>query len=93
MSAQSQKKADFVDDGRTIVSMDFEAISTYKHPRKKPASYYREKQQEIAGLDITPKERWAMIKAVYAFLIPFAVVMFGAMALIMFLLFKFWDII
>ncbi len=79
------------DDGRTVVSMDFEAIATYKHPRKKPVSFYREKQEQLSKIDITPKERWAMIKAVYIYVIPFALVFFGVLALGMFLLLKYWT--
>ncbi|MBN2504885.1 MAG: hypothetical protein JXB20_06045 [Bacilli bacterium] len=87
-----QKQNDkFVDDGRTIVNMDFEALSTYKHPRKKPVAYYRQRQKELAALDITPKERWAMIKAVYIYLLPFVLVMFGVMALVMFVLTELWK--
>ncbi len=92
MDYEQKQKENFVDDGRTVVNMDFEALATYRHPRKKPASFYREKQKEIASLDITPKERWAMIKAVYMFLIPFALVMFGFMALVMFIITHLWMI-
>lgn len=90
MSAKA-KNEKLDDDGRTVVSMDFEAMATYKHPRKKPVSFYRSKQEQLAKLDITPKERWAMIKAVYIYVIPFSLAFFGVLALVMFLLLKFWT--
>jgi len=81
----------FVDDGRTVVSMDFEKYQTYRHPTKKPVEYYRERQHQLGDLEITRKERWAMIKAIYSFVIPFALALFGVLALAMFLLLKYWT--
>ena len=84
-------KEKFVDDGRTIVSMDFEQYQTFKHPTKKPVQYYRDRQHQLGDLEITRKERWAMIKAIYSFVIPFALALFGVLALAMFLLLKYWN--
>lgn len=89
--AKTPKKDDFVDDGRTIVNMDFESLQTHKDPKRKPVEFYRERKRDLVATDLTSKERWAIIKALYAQMIPVILILFGALALIMFLLTEFWT--
>ncbi|MDY0346355.1 MAG: hypothetical protein RBQ70_01680 [Acholeplasma sp.] len=85
-------KDQFEDDGRTVASMDFDEVgSRYRGRTVRPKIDYKKRHQEIAELKMTPKERRALIFAVYSQLIPFVLIMFGAMALFMLLLMFLWQ--
>jgi hypothetical protein len=88
--AKDNKKDDFVDDGRTVANMDFDALgNSYNRNRKK--TRYAEKQKEIADLNLTRKEKWAIIKAIYMRLLPFVVIMFFAFFIVTFILLTIWG--
>lgn len=87
---KNKKVKDFVDDGRTIANMDFDSMGNYSRRNKKQVNY-KEKRQEISELNITGKERWAIIKALYMKLIPFVVIMFVVFFLVFFILISLWT--
>lgn len=87
--AKNKKTDDYVDDGRTIASMDFETISNSHHKKKKNINY-RERRQELSSLELTKREKWAIVKAMYLTLIPFVVIMFFVMFIVFFILFSIW---
>jgi hypothetical protein len=86
-----KEKPVFVDDGRTIANMDFELYTNYKRPDKKPVEFYRERQKEIFESNLTRSEKWAIIKSLYATLIPFVIIMFAGIALAMILITRYWE--
>jgi hypothetical protein len=88
--ANNKKNDDFVDDGRTVANMNFDSLgNSYDRNRKK--TRYAEKQREIANLNLTRKEKWAIIKAIYARLIPFVVIMFFMFFIVTFILLTIWG--
>ncbi len=89
--ANYNKKKDFVDDGRTIVSMDFDTYGNYK-PNQKNQINYQEKRQDLVDVQLTNKERWAIIKAMYRILIPFVIIMFGSFIVVVYILFALWKV-
>ncbi len=89
--SNNNRKSNFIDDGRTIVSMDFDTYGNYKPNRTKQIKY-RERHQELVDMKLTSKERWAMIKAMYEVLIPFVVLMFASFVVVVFILFALWGI-
>ncbi|GEM_PF-958443 len=91
MAPATKKKDTFVDDGRTVVPMDFDQYQTSGRVPKKPASFYRERQNDLAKTELTRKERFAMIKAIYGVLIPFAVILFAGIAIAMLIFTRFWE--
>lgn len=85
-------KEKFEDDGRTIASMDFEEIGGRQRGKvAKQKVDYKARSREISDLKMTKKERLAIVKAVYLQLIPFVVIMFGTMALVILLLMFLWG--
>ncbi|PKK87610.1 MAG: hypothetical protein CVV63_00435 [Tenericutes bacterium HGW-Tenericutes-8] len=84
-------KDQFEDDGRTVVSMDFDEVgSRYRGRTVRPKIDYKQRHKEVAELKMTSKERRALTLAVYSQLIPFVLIMFGSMALFMLLLMFLW---
>ncbi len=91
MARAKKTKETFVDDGRTVVPMDFDRFQTTGRVPKKPASFYRERQNDLAKTELSRKERFAMIKAIYGILIPFAVLLFLGIAIAMLIFTRFWE--
>lgn len=86
---KDKKKKNFEDDGRTVVSMDFDCMGNTYRPKKKQIDN-RNKPIERENLVITNKEKWAMIKALYLKLIPIVLIIFLSFFLVFFLLSIFW---
>ncbi len=64
MKKQKKKKPEFVDDGRTIASMDFEEISGYKSAEQ------RERHKQLVEVNMTKKERRALYRGVLGQIMP-----------------------
>lgn len=64
MKKQKKKKPEFVDDGRTIASMDFEEISGYRSPEQ------RKRHKDLVEVNMTKKERRALYRGVLTQLMP-----------------------
>lgn len=62
---EKKKKSAFVDDGRTVASMDFEQITGYK------SSEQRKKHEEIQALNLTKEERRAIYRGVFRHTLPY----------------------
>jgi len=92
MKPEYKKKSEFVDDGRTVASMDFDTLGGY-HRGKKPNVNYREKSIELSDLNLTGKERWAITKAIYGKLIPFVFIMFATFIAVFFILSLIWKLL
>lgn len=79
----SNKKAEFIDDGRSIADMNIEGFSWHT-PNK-----YATERKNLSDLKLTRKERVAMIFGALQAILPVAITMillfFGA-----FLLISFW---
>lgn len=85
-------KEKFEDDGRTVANMNFEEIGSRQRGKvAKQKIDYKARSKEISDLKMTPKERMAIVKAVYLQLIPFVVIMFGTMAVVILLLMFLWG--
>lgn len=64
------KKATFVDDGRSITDMNIEGFSWYTPKR------YATERQNLSDLKLTRKERFAMIFGALQAILPIALTMF-----------------
>lgn len=91
--SKKKKQDDFVDDGRTVANMDFDTISNRNHPKRAGHQNidYRKRQQELSNLNLTWKERWAIIRAIYLRMIPFMILTFLIIFFSAFLLLSFWG--
>ncbi|QVK18779.1 hypothetical protein KHQ81_03435 [Mycoplasmatota bacterium] len=86
---KERKKKKFEDDGRTIASMNFDYMgNTYRTKNKKIDNKNQANKRE--NLNITNKEKWAMIKALYLKLIPIVLIIFFSFFLAFFLLSLLW---
>lgn len=86
---KDKKKKHFEDDGRTIVSMDFDYMGNSYRPKKKQ-NHNTDKPIEQRNLNITNKEKWAMIKALYLKLIPIILIIFLSFFVALVLLSLLW---
>lgn len=86
--AENNKKI-FVDDGRTIANMDFYKHTAFSTVSKRHNDNFKNTHEPT--LDLTRKERWAIIRAIYMTLIPFVIIMFLIFALLMTIIFAFWG--
>lgn len=74
------------DDGRTIASMDFDAIVG----KKSNKGLYKMPKSRFEGLQLTKKERFAMVKAAILAVLPITIA-FGVLFLLAFFIMDiFW---
>lgn len=58
------QKDDFADDGTTIADMNVEGFHWYQNPKNKA------RRAALNQLNVTPKERWAMIWGAFLAYLP-----------------------
>jgi len=74
------------DDGRTIASMDFDAIGG----RRKGIKFPRKSRSTFQGIILTKKERFAMVKAAMLAVFPIVFAFSGLFLLAFILMDVFW---
>ena len=86
MRKKKNKREEFVDDGHVIANMNIEGMPGYIKDRDK----YRDQKRRVEQMNLTRKEKWSIIIAAYSVVIPFALIIFGVLALAMLLMQYFW---
>lgn len=81
------KKEKFFDDGHVIANMNIDGIPGYVKDRDK----YKDQKRRVEQMNLTRKEKWSIVIAVYSIVIPFALIIFGLLALAMLLMQYFWS--
>ena len=83
-----ERKKEFYDDGRTIASMDFHNFTTFSTITAKKENQI--KKQHESDLNLTWKERFAVIVALYMTLIPFVIILFLIFFIVFGIIFTIW---
>ena len=72
MSKEKQKHDEFMDDGSTIADMNVEGFRWYQSKKTK------ELRKNLVEVDLTPKERRAIVKGAFLAFLPVFLVIVGS---------------
>jgi len=72
MPKDNKKKNDFVDDGSTIADMNVEGFRWYQSKKT------RELRKNLVEVDLSPKERRAIVKGAFLAFLPVFLIIVGS---------------
>lgn len=81
---EKDKKQRQQDDGHTVADMNVPGMPWYMDKK------YKQSKKNIYGIELTRRERWALVRGILSVVVPIGLLFVGAYAIFMLLLQWLW---